>query len=63
MMPYQRLLAFGGDAWTITQMNLQKPTLQQASFEGRTGLIQIRGNHIQRTPHCFEQTAKGGVAL
>ena len=62
-MSYQRLMAFGGDAWTITQMYLHNPKLQEASFEGRTGLIHIQENIIQRTPHCFKNTRHGVVIL
>ena len=58
-MPYQRLLAFGGDAWHIAQQYLDTPNLKSIEFEGRTGLIQISNNHIQRIPHCFESTQKG----
>jgi outer membrane PBP1 activator LpoA protein len=62
-MPYQRMLAFGGDAWSIAQLYLQNPKLKEAAFEGRTGLIQINGNHIQRTPHCYHNTGKGVTAI
>ena len=62
-MPYQRLLAFGGDAWSITQLYLQDPKLQNAAFEGRTGMIQINGNQIQRMPKCYKNTSKGVVAI
>lgn len=58
-MPYQRLLAFGGDAWHIAQQYLDEPNLKSIEFQGRTGLIQISNNHIQRIPHCFESTQKG----
>lgn len=62
-MPYQRLLAFGGDAWNITQLYLQDPKLQNAAFEGRTGMIQISGNQIQRMPQCYQNTRRGIVAI
>ncbi|MCW8037844.1 penicillin-binding protein activator [Acinetobacter entericus] len=62
-MPYQRMLAFGGDAWSIAQLYLQNPKLKEAVFEGRTGLIQINGNHIQRTPHCYHNTGKGVTVI
>lgn len=62
-MPYQRLLAFGGDAWSITQLYLQDPKMKSAVFEGRTGMIQISGNQIQRLPKCYQNTTKGVVAI
>lgn len=62
-MPYQRLLAFGGDAWSIAQLYLQDPKLREAAFEGRTGTIQIQGSYIQRTPRCYQNTRKGVIAL
>jgi len=58
-MPYQRLLAFGGDTWNIAQQYLDEPNLKSIEFEGRTGLIKISNNHIQRIPHCYENTRKG----
>ena len=58
-MPYQRLLAFGGDTWHIAQQYLDEPNLKSIEFEGRTGLIKISNNHIQRIPHCYENTRKG----
>ncbi|NNG76455.1 hypothetical protein HLH10_09040 [Acinetobacter sp. ANC 4277] len=57
--PYQRLLAFGGDTWHIAQQYLDEPNLKSIEFEGRTGLIKISNNHIQRIPHCYENTRKG----
>lgn len=62
-MPYQRLLAFGGDAWSIAQLYLQNPAAQNLAFEGRTGSIQISGNQIQRSPKCYQNTRKGVAAL
>ncbi|MFD1437670.1 penicillin-binding protein activator [Acinetobacter terrae] len=62
-MPYQRLLAFGGDTWHIAQQYLDEPNLKSIEFEGRTGLIKISNNHIQRIPHCYENTRKGIKSL
>jgi outer membrane PBP1 activator LpoA protein len=62
-MPYQRLLAFGGDTWHIAQQYLAEPNLKSIEFEGRTGLIKISNNHIQRIPHCYENTRKGIKSL
>ena len=58
-MPYQRLLAFGSDTWHIAQQYLDEPNLKSMEFEGRTGLIKISNNHIQRIPYCYENTRKG----
>ncbi|WP_407307627.1 hypothetical protein [Acinetobacter sp.] len=62
-MPYQRLLAFDGDAWHIAQQYLDVPNLKSVEFQGRIGLIQISNNHIQGIPHCFESTQKGIKSL
>ena len=58
-MSYQRLLAFGGDAWQISQQYLQAPHLSSLEFQGRTGLIQMSDHQIHRMPHCYENTHKG----
>lgn len=58
-MPYQRLLAFGGDAWHITQQYLKQPDVNNIEFQGRTGWIQINNNHIRRVPQCYQNTKKG----
>jgi len=58
-MPYQRLIAFGGDAWHITQQYLSQPRLQTIEFQGRTGRIQITEHGVQRTPQCFQYSGTG----
>lgn len=58
-MPYQRLMAFGGDAWYIAKQYLQEPKLKSLEFQGRTGLIKISDNQIHRIPHCYQRTKKG----
>ncbi|TSH78380.1 hypothetical protein E2K73_00195 [Acinetobacter sp. RF15A] len=58
-MTYQRLIAFGGDAWQIAQYYLANKKLKQIEFYGRTGLIQLSEQGVQRTPSCFQQTAHG----
>ncbi|MGC3820235.1 penicillin-binding protein activator [Acinetobacter sp. G11] len=58
-MAYQRLIAFGGDAWHIASQYLAEPNLKIMQFQGRTGLIQVNNNQIQRIPHCYENTKKG----
>lgn len=58
-MAYQRLIAFGGDAWHIASQYLAEPNLKSMQFQGRTGLIQVNNNQIQRIPHCYKNTKKG----
>jgi outer membrane PBP1 activator LpoA protein len=48
-MAFQRLLAFGGDAWTISQQLLENPE-HKFSFEGRTGTISVKDGKIDRQP-------------
>ncbi|WP_104499695.1 penicillin-binding protein activator [Acinetobacter indicus] len=52
---FQRLVAFGGDAWQIANYYLKQPQLNRIEFEGRTGLIRIQDNQIQRIPKCYVQ--------
>lgn len=56
-MPYQRLLAFGGDAWQITETLLNDA--QSAQFAGRTGKVRIVQNVIERQPACMKVEAGG----
>lgn len=58
-MPYQRLLAFGGDAWQIAEQFILHPQVKNLSFSGRTGKIQILSHRVERTPQCFENTKRG----
>lgn len=60
-MAFQRLLAFGGDAWTISQqfLNTSQP---EFSFEGRTGTIYVNHGKIDRQPYCYQQQ-KHGIQL
>ena len=58
-MPYQRLLAFGGDAWHITQQYLNQPDVKDVEFQGQTGWIKINNNQIRRVPQCYQNTKKG----
>lgn len=60
-MAFQRLLAFGGDAWTISQqfLNTSQP---EFSFEGRTGAIYVNHGKIDRQPYCYQQQ-KHGIQL
>lgn len=58
-MPYQRLLAFGGDAWQIAEQLIMYPQIKSLSFSGRTGKIQILNHRVERTPQCFKNTKRG----
>lgn len=50
---YDRLFAFGADAWTISQqLNNSKKT----TIVGRTGALTIIDGQVQRTPLCAEVT-------
>lgn len=53
-MAFQRLLAFGGDVWTISQQLLENPE-HKFSFEGRTGKISVKDGKIDRQPYCYQQ--------
>lgn len=56
-VPYQRLLAFGADAWTIAShiATSNKPQ----NFAGRTGQIKITDNVIERQPMCMKVQPDG----
>lgn len=56
-MAYQRLLAFGGDAWEIATHILNGEA--KAEFAGRTGTIHINQNVIDRQPQCMQVTKSG----
>lgn len=58
-MAFQRLLAFGGDAWSISQQLLSNPKTTQFDFMGRTGQIELKNSQIQRQPSCYQQQKKG----
>lgn len=58
-MAFQRLLAFGGDAWTITEQFLKHSDDEHFSFSGRTGLIEINNTKIRRQPACYQQQKNG----
>ena len=62
-LPYQRLYAFGGDAWYIAEQFVLNPKVKNLSFNGRTGKIKIDGNRIERTPKCFERSKSNLVPL
>ena len=62
-MPYQRLYAFGGDAWHIAEQFVLNPKVKNLSFSGRTGQINISSNRVERTPQCFEKKRSSLIAL
>lgn len=62
-LAFQRLYAFGGDAWHIAEQFVLHPQVKNLSFHGRTGQILIENDHIQRTPSCYVNTRKGLAPL
>ena len=58
-MAFQRLLAFGGDAWSISQQFLEQTGQVQFSFVGRTGAIELKDHKISRQPYCYRQQKNG----
>lgn len=62
-LPYQRLYAFGGDAWHIAEHFVLNPKVKNLTFKGRTGKIKIEGNRVERIPQCFERSKNNLVAL
>ncbi len=54
ILPYQRLIAFGGDAWQITDALQKRQANQVIEFQGRTGNIRIVDHIISRQPQCFQ---------
>jgi outer membrane PBP1 activator LpoA protein len=55
----QRLRAFGADAWQIAL--LIRDHALSAKFSGRTGLITLNNQDINRIPICFHATSSGLV--
>ncbi len=62
-IPFQRLIAFGGDTWQITDALQMRKTNENIEFQGRTGHVRIVDNVISRTPQCFEIGASGKMSL
>lgn len=62
-MPYQRLMAFGGDVWSMSQAMLTEPNMKDYRFSGRTGEIHMLNGQIQRVPACFSYGKKGIKAI
>ena len=62
-LAFQRLYAFGADAWQIAEQFVMQPDVKNLKFNGRTGHIVISDNEITRTPQCFEQKRKKVEAI
>lgn len=58
---YQRLVAFGADAWQLAMLMLAKAP--SAEFMGRTGQLRLVGSQIERTPTCWMQQGQQLVQL
>lgn len=58
---YQRLVAFGADAWQLAMLRLQQAP--SANLSGRTGELSLRQNQIERKPDCRKATATGWVRV
>lgn len=61
-MAFQRLLAFGGDTWTISQQFLSSDD-HKFSFVGRTGAIEVKDGKVYRQPYCYQQQKNGIQSL
>ncbi|MCH4246561.1 MAG: penicillin-binding protein activator [Acinetobacter populi] len=62
-MPFQRLIAFGGDAWQIADALQNRKNNSVVEFKGRTGQIRIVDNIISREPQCFQSQKTAVKAL
>ena len=67
-MAFQRLYAFGGDAWQIAEYMISTPQQKSMKLSGRTGELSFDAQkmnlkntpqRIQRRPSCFINTAQG----
>ncbi|CAG68013.1 penicillin-binding protein activator [Acinetobacter baylyi] len=54
-MPYQRLIAFGGDAWMLTELYVSTPLIQNFTLKGRTGDLDVNSERVQRSVHCYQK--------
>lgn len=54
-MPYQRLIAFGADAWMLSELYLKTPKIQNFTLEGRTGDLDVNSQRVTRIPHCYQK--------
>lgn len=58
ILPFQRLIAFGGDAWQIADAIQKRQNNEIIEFQGRTGHILIADHLISRQPQCFQSDGK-----
>ncbi len=58
---YQRLVAFGADAWQLALLRLQQAP--SANLFGRTGALTLRQHQIERQPDCRKATPRGWVRV
>lgn len=58
---YQRLVAFGADAWQLARLRLQQAP--SAQLFGRTGELSLRNHQIERSPDCRKATPTGWVRV
>lgn len=58
---YQRLVAFGADAWQLALLRLQQAP--SAQVFGRTGELNLRNHQIERAPDCRKATPTGWVRV
>ena len=54
-MPYQRLIAFGADAWMLAELYLKTPKIQNFTLQGRTGDLDVNAQRVTRIPHCYQK--------
>ncbi|PTQ89882.1 penicillin-binding protein activator [Agitococcus lubricus] len=48
---YDRLAAFGADAWVVSQLLSSAP---KSALQGRTGILVLKDGQVARTPLCAE---------
>ena len=58
-LPFQRLIAFGGDAWQLADHLVKHKPEQVIEFQGRTGKLRVVGSILERQPQCFMSLASG----
>ena len=54
-MPYQRLIAFGADAWMLSELYLNTPKIKNFTLQGRTGDLDVNAQRVTRIPHCYQK--------
>lgn len=58
---YQRLVAFGADAWQLALLRLKQAP--SANLSGRTGELSLRNHQIERAPDCRKATPTGWMRV